>query len=173
VFPPQSIFECGQKGYGHVWEDRMTRGVQNSDDGRADELLTSSSHPVWKEYAEIEAWKVSRKKYDHIPSCSVCIFLCQLQVYFCFTDEENNHVPMSRNFKVIGFLTPQCLKRSGTSAKTDSREDDPLIEVHAVSCDVTASVSARRFIGKGLQTHKRNQHAQVPNSAFACFHSGK
>jgi hypothetical protein len=119
-----------------VWEDGMTYGVQDSDDDGADELLAGSAHPVWEEYAEIEAGEVSCEKHNDIPSCGICISR-SAKVHFCFTDEE-----------VPGVFTPQSFKRSGTSAKTDSRKNDRLIEVHAVSCDVTASMSTRKFCGR-------------------------
>jgi hypothetical protein len=67
--------------------------------------------------------------------------------------------------KLLRLFTPQSFKRSGTSAKTDPREDDRLIEVHAVSCDVTAFMSAREFFGKVYKLTRE--------TTFACFHSEK
>jgi hypothetical protein len=71
---PNRILIWSKEVWGYVWEDGMTYGVQNSDDDGSDELLAGSIHPIWEEYAKIEAWKVSCEKYDDdVPSCGVCI----------------------------------------------------------------------------------------------------
>jgi hypothetical protein len=70
---PDRILIWSKGVWGYVWEDGMTYGVQNSDDDGSDELLAGSTHPIWEEYAKIEAWKVSCEKYDDVPSCGVCI----------------------------------------------------------------------------------------------------